>query len=160
MARCRAQQIFFFERKTSRAYLTGGQRRPKCRQFIGVVQQNACYHSCTDNNLHQNVPQICSRQYSADGNPETGDGGDDYGCEDKARLDPACPRRNRTTPDPRLQPVGERHRDRPRQIRSGLAGGDNKALADRLMLIERRIVALECEIASKLNPPKTGGHLE
>ena len=28
-------------------------------------------------------------------------------------------------------------------IRSGLAGGDNKALADRLMLIERRIVALE-----------------
>jgi hypothetical protein len=28
-------------------------------------------------------------------------------------------------------------------IRSGLAGGDNKSLADRLMLIERRIVALE-----------------
>jgi hypothetical protein len=28
-------------------------------------------------------------------------------------------------------------------IRSGLAGGDNKALADRLILIERRIVALE-----------------
>jgi hypothetical protein len=28
-------------------------------------------------------------------------------------------------------------------IRSGLAGGDNKGLADRLMLIERRIVALE-----------------
>ena len=28
-------------------------------------------------------------------------------------------------------------------IRMGLAGGDNKALADRLMLIERRIVALE-----------------
>lgn len=28
-------------------------------------------------------------------------------------------------------------------IRIGLAGGDNKALADRLMLIERRIVALE-----------------
>ena len=28
-------------------------------------------------------------------------------------------------------------------IRTGLAGGDNKALADRLMLIERRIVALE-----------------
>ena len=28
-------------------------------------------------------------------------------------------------------------------IRVGLAGGDNKALADRLMLIERRIVALE-----------------
>jgi hypothetical protein len=28
-------------------------------------------------------------------------------------------------------------------IRAGLAGGDNKALADRLMLIERRIVALE-----------------
>jgi hypothetical protein len=28
-------------------------------------------------------------------------------------------------------------------IRTGLAGGDNKALADRLTLIERRIVALE-----------------
>jgi len=28
-------------------------------------------------------------------------------------------------------------------IRTGLAGGDNKALADRLMLIERRIVAIE-----------------
>jgi hypothetical protein len=28
-------------------------------------------------------------------------------------------------------------------IRTGLAGGDNHALADRLMLIERRIVALE-----------------
>ena len=28
-------------------------------------------------------------------------------------------------------------------IRTGLAGGDNKALADRLLLIERRIVALE-----------------
>jgi hypothetical protein len=28
-------------------------------------------------------------------------------------------------------------------IRAGLAGGDNKALADRLILIERRIVALE-----------------
>ena len=28
-------------------------------------------------------------------------------------------------------------------IRTGLAGGDNRALADRLMLIERRIVALE-----------------
>ena len=28
-------------------------------------------------------------------------------------------------------------------IRTGLAGGDNKTLADRLMLIERRIVALE-----------------
>jgi hypothetical protein len=28
-------------------------------------------------------------------------------------------------------------------IRTGLAGGDNKALADRLMLIERRLVALE-----------------
>lgn len=28
-------------------------------------------------------------------------------------------------------------------IRAGLAGGDNKALADRLMLIERRLVALE-----------------
>jgi hypothetical protein len=28
-------------------------------------------------------------------------------------------------------------------IRTGIAGGDNKALADRLMLIERRIVALE-----------------
>jgi len=28
-------------------------------------------------------------------------------------------------------------------IRTGLAGGDNKALGDRLMLIERRIVALE-----------------
>jgi hypothetical protein len=28
-------------------------------------------------------------------------------------------------------------------IRTGLAGGDNKALTDRLMLIERRIVALE-----------------
>src|SRR6266581_5920843 len=28
-------------------------------------------------------------------------------------------------------------------IRIGLAGGDNKALADRLMLIERRIVTLE-----------------
>jgi hypothetical protein len=28
-------------------------------------------------------------------------------------------------------------------IRAGLAGGDNKTLADRLMLIERRIVALE-----------------
>ena len=28
-------------------------------------------------------------------------------------------------------------------IRTGLAGGDNTALADRLMLIERRIVALE-----------------
>jgi hypothetical protein len=28
-------------------------------------------------------------------------------------------------------------------IRTGLAGGDSKALADRLMLIERRIVALE-----------------
>ena len=28
-------------------------------------------------------------------------------------------------------------------IRTGLAGGDNKALADRLMLIERRISALE-----------------
>jgi hypothetical protein len=28
-------------------------------------------------------------------------------------------------------------------IRTGLAGGDNKALSDRLMLIERRIVALE-----------------
>ena len=28
-------------------------------------------------------------------------------------------------------------------IRSGLAGGDNKSLADRLMLIERRIVAME-----------------
>lgn len=28
-------------------------------------------------------------------------------------------------------------------IRTGLAGGDNRALADRLMLIERRIAALE-----------------
>jgi|SRR5215207_2817815 len=28
-------------------------------------------------------------------------------------------------------------------IRSGLAGGDNKAMADRLMRIERRLVALE-----------------
>jgi hypothetical protein len=28
-------------------------------------------------------------------------------------------------------------------IRTGLAGGDSKALDDRLMLIERRIVALE-----------------
>ncbi|WP_041801340.1 hypothetical protein [Rhodopseudomonas palustris] len=28
-------------------------------------------------------------------------------------------------------------------IRTGLAGGDNRALADRLMLIERRLVALE-----------------
>jgi hypothetical protein len=28
-------------------------------------------------------------------------------------------------------------------IRAGLASGDNKALADRLMLIERRLVALE-----------------
>ena len=28
-------------------------------------------------------------------------------------------------------------------IRTGLAGGDNKALADRLLLIERRLVALE-----------------
>ncbi len=28
-------------------------------------------------------------------------------------------------------------------IRTGLAGGDNKALADRLMLIERRLVILE-----------------
>ena len=28
-------------------------------------------------------------------------------------------------------------------IRTGLAGGDNKTLADRVMLIERRIVALE-----------------
>ena len=28
-------------------------------------------------------------------------------------------------------------------IRCGLAGGDNKSLADRLMMIERRIVALE-----------------
>jgi predicted phage-related endonuclease len=28
-------------------------------------------------------------------------------------------------------------------VRTGLAGGDNKALAERLMLIERRIVALE-----------------
>src|SRR6266571_9172961 len=28
-------------------------------------------------------------------------------------------------------------------IRIGLAGGDNKALADRLMMIERRIVAIE-----------------
>jgi hypothetical protein len=28
-------------------------------------------------------------------------------------------------------------------IRTGLAGGDNKALADRLLLIERRIVTLE-----------------
>jgi hypothetical protein len=28
-------------------------------------------------------------------------------------------------------------------IRAGLAGGDNKALADRLMVIERRLVALE-----------------
>jgi hypothetical protein len=28
-------------------------------------------------------------------------------------------------------------------IRTGLAGGDNKAIADRLMLIERRIVSLE-----------------
>jgi hypothetical protein len=28
-------------------------------------------------------------------------------------------------------------------IRTGLAGGDNKTLADRLLLIERRIVALE-----------------
>jgi hypothetical protein len=28
-------------------------------------------------------------------------------------------------------------------IRTGLAGGDNKALADRLMLIERRLAALE-----------------
>ena len=28
-------------------------------------------------------------------------------------------------------------------IRIGLAGGDNKSLADRLLLIERRIVALE-----------------
>ena len=37
----------------------------------------------------------------------------------------------------------ERHRDRPRLIRTGLARGDNKALADRLMLIERCIVALE-----------------
>jgi len=37
-------------------------------------------------------------------------------------------------------------------IRTGLAGGDNKALADRLMLIERRIVALEqqgCETHAK-----------
>jgi hypothetical protein len=31
-------------------------------------------------------------------------------------------------------------------IRTGLAGGDNKALADRLMLIERRIVALEQQV--------------
>jgi len=28
-------------------------------------------------------------------------------------------------------------------IRTGLAGGDNKALADRLMLIERRLAALD-----------------
>jgi hypothetical protein len=28
-------------------------------------------------------------------------------------------------------------------IRTGLAGGDNKALADRLMMIERRIAAIE-----------------
>lgn len=28
-------------------------------------------------------------------------------------------------------------------IRTGLAGGDNKALADRLMLIERRLAAME-----------------
>jgi len=28
-------------------------------------------------------------------------------------------------------------------IRTGLAGGDNKALADRLLLIERRLVVLE-----------------
>ena len=28
-------------------------------------------------------------------------------------------------------------------IRTGLAGGDNKALADRLLLIERRLVAIE-----------------
>jgi hypothetical protein len=28
-------------------------------------------------------------------------------------------------------------------IRTGLAGGDNRALADRLMMIERRIVAIE-----------------
>jgi hypothetical protein len=37
-------------------------------------------------------------------------------------------------------------------IRTGLAGGDNKTLADRLMLIERRIVALEqlgCETHSQ-----------
>jgi hypothetical protein len=31
-------------------------------------------------------------------------------------------------------------------IRTGLAGGDNKALAERLMLIERRIVALEQQV--------------
>jgi hypothetical protein len=31
-------------------------------------------------------------------------------------------------------------------IRTGLAGGDNKALADRLMLIERRIAALEQQV--------------
>ena len=31
-------------------------------------------------------------------------------------------------------------------IRTGLAGGDNKALADRLMRIERRIVALEQQV--------------
>jgi hypothetical protein len=29
-------------------------------------------------------------------------------------------------------------------ILTGLAGGDNKAIADRLMLIERRLSALEC----------------
>jgi len=28
-------------------------------------------------------------------------------------------------------------------VRTGLAGGDNRTLADRLMLIERRVVALE-----------------
>jgi hypothetical protein len=31
-------------------------------------------------------------------------------------------------------------------IRTGLAGGDNKALADRLMLIERRIATLEQQV--------------
>ena len=31
-------------------------------------------------------------------------------------------------------------------ILTGLAGGDNKALADRLMLIERRLVALEATV--------------
>jgi hypothetical protein len=31
-------------------------------------------------------------------------------------------------------------------IRTGLAGGDNKALADQLMLIERRVVALEHQL--------------
>jgi hypothetical protein len=71
-------KYFFVKRKTNRSYLTGEQWRTNCRQFVDVVQQNACYHPCEDNDWQQNAPQISSRHYSPNGNPETGDGGDDH----------------------------------------------------------------------------------